>query len=93
MSHTLIQVGNSNAIIIPARIIKKRKYTLKTEFDIIETSDGIKLVHKPQTLDSIEFPKVPRPVISDEIKALNSVVRFSEEEIENDERLQYILSR
>lgn len=93
MSHTLIQVGNSNAIIIPARIIKKRKYTLKTEFDIIETSDGIKLVHKPQALDSIEFPKVPRPVISDEVKALSSVVRFSEEEIKNDERLQYILSR
>lgn len=93
MSHTLIQVGNSNAIVIPARIIKKRKYTAKTEFDIIETSDGIKLVHKPRTLEAIAFPKVARPAISGKVKSLNNVVRLSEDEIKEDERLQYILSR
>lgn len=93
MAHTLIQVGNSNAIIIPARIIKKRKYTTKTEFDIIETADGIKLVHKQSPLEAIEFPKVARPTITDDIKSLNGVASFSEKGIEEDERLRYILSR
>lgn len=93
MAHTLIQVGNSNAIIIPARIIKKRKYTTQTEFDIIETSDGIKLVHRQQPLESLGFPKLQRPEISDEVKAVSGVVRFSEKELAEDERLKYILSR
>lgn len=93
MAHTLIQVGNSNAIIIPAKLIKKRKYTNKTEFDIIEVSDGIKLVHKKNSLEQIQFPSVPRPSISDSIRAITGVVKFSKQDIENDERLKYILAR
>ena len=46
MSHNLIQIGNSKALIIPARIIKKRNYDNKTEFDIIETYDGFRIVQK-----------------------------------------------
>lgn len=93
MAHTLINVGNSIALIIPARIIKKRGYTTKTEFDIVEVNDGIKLVHKTKPIDALQFPKVPKPVISDEVKSLNGTVRLSQEEIDGDERLQYILSR
>lgn len=93
MPHSLIQVGNSNAIVIPARIIKRRGYTTKTEFDIVETNDGIKLVHKLQPLDSLEFPRFTRPAISDKVQSLSGVVKLSEEEIEKDEKLQYILSR
>ena len=42
MAHKLIPVGGSNAIIIPARLIKKLGLTSATEFEIVEVSDGIK---------------------------------------------------
>jgi hypothetical protein len=93
MSHTLVEVGNSKAIIIPARIIRKRRYTSKTEFDIIETNDGLRLVHKYPSLDSLEFVKVKRPPLSAKVKELKGSVRISPEEMEGDERLGYILSR
>ena len=93
MAHTLIQVGNSNAIIIPARIIKKRNYTSETEFDILETNDGLRLVQKNPGVEQLPFPKAARPEPSDKIKSLCGAVRLTPEEIENDERLQYILSR
>ena len=93
MEHSLIQVGNSKAIIIPAKILKKRQYDADSRFDILETSDGIKLVEKNPSLDLMSFPKVERPVISEKVRRLRGIVRFSEEEIRQDERLKYILSR
>lgn len=93
MSHTLVQIGNSKAIIIPARIIKRRNYNSKTEFDIIETSEGLSIIHKKTALESLEFPKAAKPVISDKVKGLQSVVKFSDEELNQDERLKYILER
>lgn len=93
MAHKLIPVGNSNAIIIPARIIKKHNFTSATEFDIVEESDGIKLVPKPRTLDQLQFPRVKRSELSDVVLSLKGAVKLSEEEIAADERLQYILSR
>lgn len=93
MPHTLIQIGNSKALIIPAKIIKKRKYDSKTEFDIIETSDGFRIVQKKGGLEALTFPKAPEPIIPDKIKEIKGIVRFSDEEIKQDERLKYILSR
>ena len=93
MSHTLIQIGNSKALIIPARIIKRRNYDSKTEFDIIETNDGFRIVQKKSGIESLEFPKVVKPVISEKIKNLRSVVKFTDDELEQDERLKYILTR
>ena len=93
MPHKLIPVGNSNAIIIPAKIIKKHQFTAATEFDIIEVSDGIKLVPKTQTLDELTFPRAPRPALSDRVRGLLGAVHFSAEELAHDERLRDILSR
>lgn len=93
MSHTLVQIGNSKALIIPARIIKRRNYDNKTEFDIIETNDGFRIVQKKSGIESLEFPKVAKPSISEKIKSLKNVARFTDDEIEQDERLKYILSR
>ena len=93
MAHRFIQVGNSKALIIPAKIVKKRGYDLNTEFDIIETTDGFKIVQKAANLDSLVFPQVARPKISDKIKELTGVVHFEQEELEADERLKYILER
>lgn len=93
MAHKLIPVGNSNAIIIPARIIKKHGFTSATEFDIVEVSDGIKLVPKRKGLDDLVFPKVKRPELSEIVLDLQNSVKISREEIDADERLKYILSR
>ena len=93
MAHKLIPVGNSNAIIIPARIIKKHGFTSATEFDIVEVSDGIKLVPKRKTLDDLVFPKIKRSELEKiELPFLHSV-KITQEEIDADERLKYILSR
>lgn len=93
MAHTLIQVGNSKALIIPAKIIRAKKYDNKTEFDIIDTNDGFRIVQKHRSLESLEFPKVSAPAISSRVKNLMGVVKFTPEEVEQDGRLAYILSR
>lgn len=93
MSHTLVQIGNSKALIIPARIIKRRNYDNKTEFDIIETNDGFRIVQKKSGIESLKFPKVATPALSEKIKNLKKVAKFSADEIDQDERLKYILSR
>ena len=92
MAHKLIPVGNSNAIIIPARIIKKHRFTSATEFDIIEVSDGIKLIPKLRTLDELNFPTAKRSDLSGIELNLKGSVKFSQEELEADDRLKYILS-
>ena len=93
MAHKLIPVGNSNAIIIPARIIKKHHFTSTTEFDIVEVSDGIKLVPRPKGLDELQFPKVKRSDLSKIDLNLGPRISISQEQMEADERLKYILSR
>ena len=86
MSHTLVQIGNSKAIIIPARMIKRKNYDSNT-------NDGFRIVHKHPSLESLEFPKAENPMISSKIKGLKGVAKFSADEIEQDERLKYILER
>lgn len=93
MSHTLIQIGNSKALIIPAKIIKKKNYDSKTEFNIIETNDGFRIVEKNLSLESLNFPKAPKPMISEKLKRLCGITKFTPEEIEQDDRLKHILSR
>ena len=93
MAHKLIPVGNSNAIIIPARIIKKHRFTSATEFDIIELSDGIKLVPKRKGLEDLVFPKVKKTELSKVKLDLGPRITISREEIQSDDRLKFILSR
>lgn len=93
MPHTLVQIGNSKALIIPAKIIKAKKYDCKTEFDIIETNDGFRIVRRYPSLESLEFPKLSRPSISRKVKNITGVVKFTPEQLAGDERLEYILSR
>ena len=93
MAHKLIPVGGSNAIIIPARLIKKLGLTSATEFEIVEVCDGIKLVPKRKGLEELVFPKVRRSELERVKLDLGPRVHISREEMEADERLKYILSR
>lgn len=93
MAHTLIQIGNSKALIIPAKIIRKKSYDNKTEFNIIETNNGFRIEEKHPALESLDFPKASRPALSATLKRISGIARFSQEEIEHDDKLKYILSR
>lgn len=93
MPHNLIQIGNSKALIIPAKIVKKRNYDQHTEFDIIETNDGFRIVHKLPSTDALEFPKVARPTVSARLKGIISAAKLSLEDIDSDDKLKYLLSR
>lgn len=93
MAHTLVQIGNSKALIIPAKIIRAKKFDNKTEFDIIETNDGFRIVQRHRSLETLEFPKVASAAISPKVRKLMGAVKFTPEEVEQDKRLAYILSR
>lgn len=93
MAHTLIQIGNSKALIIPAKIIRKKSYDSKTEFNIIETNDGFRIVEKHPSLESLDFPKASKPAMSATLKRISGIAKFTQEEIDQDDKLKYILSR
>ena len=93
MSHKLIQVGNSKALIIPAKIVRRKGYDCNTEFDIIETADGFRIVRVEPSLDALVFPKVSKIIVSKKIEAISGLVSFSQEELDSDMRLKYILER
>ena len=93
MPHTLIQIGNSKALIIPAKIIKKKNYDSTTEFNIIETNDGFRIVQKRPAIESMSFPKARSPKLSATVKRLCGSVKFTPEEVEQDDRLKYIIAR
>ena len=91
MHHTVIQVGNSKALIIPAKIVRKKGFNSHTRFDIIETEAGFNVVALPSSIDQMEFPRVEKPVVSEKVKSLTGLVKFSSEEIEADDRLKHLL--
>ena len=73
--------------------IKKHLFTSSTEFDIVEENNGIKLVPKKEGLDDLAFPKVKRSELSTIKLDFVGSVKLTQEEIDADERLKYILSR
>ena len=89
---TLIKVGTSHALIIPARLMKKKGYTAETVFDIDE--DGDALVIRPRKAQStkITLPKLTGPIeIDDNLKSVIGSVSYTKEEIESDPILKAIL--
>lgn len=73
--------------------IKKHLFTSSTEFDIVDVSDCNKLVQKKKGLDDLIFPKVKRSELSKIKLDFVGSVKLTQEEIDADERLKYILSR
>ena len=95
MGQKLIQIGSSKGIIIPSRFIKKLHYGDKTEFEIIEQIDGLKLRIIAPSLDSLDWPKVDLKAFPDEPEFLKGFepIAWTEEEIQQDERLAYLLNK
>lgn len=92
---TLVKVGNSNAFIIPSKILKQMNIKDSTRFELSLEEDMTLQIRKVQSSENLVFPKVQLPAISDTEmeRFLGDLTPVSREDIENDERLAYILSR
>ncbi len=94
MTLSVIRVGNSKAVIIPAKVLHKLNIQEGTELTCDVEDGAIKLSKAPVALEQLYFPKVELKNRDEEFeKTQRNLISFSKEEIENDERLAYILSR
>ena len=90
--HSLIKVGTSHAIIIPAKTIKKRGFTTSTLFRVEDSGEEIIIRPVKKNSAKLVFSSVKRPlVISSDLKALQGSVSFEQEELKRDPRLQAIV--
>lgn len=88
---TLTRIGSSWGLIIPAKIIKKRKYNKETNFDI--TEDGEKIIITPQKKQGkIKLPTLKKPIQTlPELNELYGTANYTEKELNNDPRLKAII--
>lgn len=94
MESSLIRVGNSRAVIIPAKTLRKLNITDDTKLDLEEKSGTIVISKQPVALENLKFPKVNLSEYNEKVEALFSeLITIPQEDIDNDERLAYILSR
>lgn len=94
MTSSLIRVGNSKAVIIPAKLLRKLDINDDTDLSLNEESGVITISKVPVPVDKLHFPKVSLKGESEELRKLRrNRISFTKEEIESDERLAYILSR
>lgn len=94
MTLSVIRVGNSKAVIIPAKVLHKLNIQEGTELTCDVEDGAIKLSKAPVALEELHFPKVQLKEHNDDIEKIQANrISFTKEEIENDERLAYILSR
>jgi len=95
VSVSLVKVGNSNAFIIPAKILKKMNLKNNSRFELSLEDDSSLRIRKISSRDEVVFPKVKIPAITEQEmeQLVEKLVVVDKERIKNDERLSYILSR
>ena len=94
MESSLIKVGNSRAVIIPAKTLRKLNITDDTRLNLEEESGTIVISKQPVALENLQFPKIDIEIYRQKAAALmEDLITIPKEDIENDERLAYILSR
>lgn len=92
MASNLVKIGNSRAIIIPAKYLKQKGYDDKTEFEIKVTDRGFELM----ALQSI--PQLPKVSLPQELSPLvqkysGCLGEIDQSILETDERLKAIWNR
>lgn len=95
MPVSLVKVGNSNAIIIPAKILRQMNIKETTRFELtLDESSTIHIRKMSSPADPV-FPKVSVPQVTDErlMAFMNGLVNIDPAVVENDERAAYILGR
>ncbi len=92
---SLVKVGNSQAFIIPSKILKKMNVRENSTFELSFGGNSILQIRKIDSEDKLVFPKVAVPELTEEEMDafMDGLVSISAEEIGNDERMAYILGR
>lgn len=92
---SLVKVGNSNAFIIPSRILKQMNLKENTKFELSLEVDSAIRIRKVSSKESPVFPKIRIPSVSDtEMQSfIEGLTQPSALELENDERMSYILGK
>jgi len=92
---SLVKVGNSQAFIIPAKILKRMNVREKSTFELSFGGNSVLEIRKKDSEENLVFPKVAVPELTKEDMDtfMDGLVPISAEEIEKDERLAYILGR
>lgn len=92
---SLVKVGNSRAIIIPAKVLRKLNVKEDSKFEFSFGDDSTILIRKKDDHPGLEFPAVELTAVSnEEIRSFREgLVPVTPEEIDNDERLAYILTK
>ena len=89
----LIKVGTSHAFIIPAKTLKRRGYDQQTTFEMLDTEEGI--LFRPIRSDApTPLPRLKAAApVSEALAELVGSVTITPEDLENDDRLAYLLSK
>ncbi len=92
---TLTRVGNSRAVIIPAKILKSLEITENTILTLSDDNERIIISKSGAVRPEPIFPKVrvPEPDEQEIESFMASLYKVPTEDIVNDERLAYILSK
>lgn len=91
---SLIKVGISHAVIIPAKWMRSRGVAPNTRFTIEETADGGLTLTPLINTNELTLPKASEKItIPKRLTSLFGTVTFTEEEIDSDPRIKHMLSR
>jgi len=95
MPVSLIKVGNSNAIIIPSKVLKQMNLKENAKFELSLEEDSSIRIRKISSMSDPVFPKIAVPKLSarDRKKFFDSLIVVDPSECYEDERLAYILER
>lgn len=94
MTCSLIRVGNSKAVVIPAKILRKLNISEDTDLSLNEESGVITISKAPVPVEKLRFPKVVLSARNEMVESMFAdLVTIPQEDIDRDERLAYILNR
>lgn len=95
MPVSLVKVGNSNAIIIPSKILKQMNLRGNTKFELSLEADSTIMIKQLRSNSVPAFPKIDLPEVtkSDMRDFFEDLMVPDLVETKEDERLAYILER
>jgi len=88
---SLVKVGNSNAIIIPSKVLKQMNIQKETKLELSLEPDCSLQIRKMSSSGAVVFPKVKLPSVGK--LDYQDLISIDRTEYEMDERAAYILGK